>query len=317
MSKTTMQRSALRAAMEQALANDPDIVLLGEDIGAYGGAFQVTAQLSAKFPKQVIETPISESAIVGAGIGMALAGLKPVVEIMFMDFAAQIVDQVLNQAVKLGPMYAGQVGVPLLVRTPAGGYRSYGPTHSQSLENLFASIPGLSIIYPYSCQDYYTLFLHTVRTIATPVLFIENKSLYLKRGSYSPDVFYGPAAKVIQSGTGALVLTYGTTIDLAIEAGQQAGLHPTVVDISSLKPLRGMEHVFPLVRDHARVIVASESPRYASIAEHVAATIYEQCFHDLKEPVRVVSSADTIIPFSPGLERQCLISAADIAKELL
>jgi pyruvate/2-oxoglutarate/acetoin dehydrogenase E1 component len=291
--------------------------LLGEDIGTYGGAFQVTATLASKFPQQVIETPISEGAVVGMGVGMAMAGLRPVVEIMFMDFAAQVVDQVLNQAVKLGSMYAGQVSVPLLIRTPAGGYRSYGPTHSQSLENLFASIPGLRIVYPYSCQDYYTLFLHTMRTISEPTLFIENKSLYLKRGSYDTEVFYEPKPRVVQQGSGSLVLTYGMTVDMAVAAGESVGRVPTVVSISSLKPLLGMETIFQLVRQHDRVVVASESPRYASVAEHVAAVVYEQCFRDLKEPVRIVSSADTIIPFSPDCEKRCLISSDDIAKELL
>jgi pyruvate/2-oxoglutarate/acetoin dehydrogenase E1 component len=303
------QRNAITKALAKAMSEDPKVYFLGEDIGVYGGAFQASFGLQRKFPDQVIETPISESGFTGVAIGMAMAGLRPVVEIMFMDFTTQILDQVLNHAVKFNGMYNGQASIPLLIRTPAGAYKSYGATHSQSLENIFASVHDLKILYPYSIQDYYSLLLHSIRNLSSPIMFIENKSLYLKQGKIDEELVYSPAAKKIREGEGTLIISYGHTIDLALEASDTA----TVIDLVSLKPLIGEELIFDEVCKHDKVIIATESPQYASVAEHLSHRIYEECFDFITQPITIVASDDAFIPARKDKEQEVLVSVEKIA----
>jgi len=316
MIKKTLQRTALRLALEMALLEDESVILVGEDIGVYGGAFQVTAGLHSRFPNRLLETPITESGFVGLSIGLALAGFKPITEIMFMDFSSQIVDQILNQAVKYRGLYGEDGRVPLIIRTPAGGYKNYGATHSQSLENIFASIHSLNIVYPYSCQDYYSLFLHYVRNLTSPVLFIENKTLYVKKGELDDSLVYSPRMRVIQEGKGVLCLSYGHTIDLVLEASKQLSYNPTVVDICSLKPLVSLDWLFEQVSKYNHIFIITESPNYASVAEHLSYVINKECFNKLKNPINILSSKDSFIPFSKELEKNTLISVEKIIEAL-
>lgn len=310
--KVSLQRGAVRSALTRLLEEDPKTLFIGEDIGVYGGAFQVSAGLHRKFGDQVIETPISESGICGLSIGLSLAGFKPILEIMFMDFAAQIVDQMLNQAVKFSGMYDNQLSVPLLVRTPAGGYRGYGPTHSQSLENLFASVHDLKIVYPYSIQDYYSCLLYLVHNLTSPVLFIENKSLYLKKGLLDKSIERAPGAVLAHKGEKVLFVSYGQAIDTIYEAMARANANWSVIDLVSLKPLVNFDLVLEQVKNHDRVVLVAESASYASVLEHVAFSIQKEAFGDLRGPVSIVSSKDVFIPARPDMEASTLLSPEDI-----
>jgi pyruvate dehydrogenase E1 component beta subunit len=317
--KYVLQRGALRMALDRLLAEDNSILLLGEDIGAYGGAFQVSSGLQKKFGEsRVVDAPISESGLMGLSIGLALGGFKPILEVMFMDFAAQIVDQLLNQAVKLEGMYNGQLKVPLIIRTPAGGYREYGPTHSQSLEGLFASIPELEIIYPYSAQDYYSQLLWYGRNLKSPVLFIENKELYLKKGPVEEEILYKSSTHKFVFGTGRdnLIISYGYATDIAISALEKSGKNGTVWCILNLKP-EIMDDLEDVLTKCGNVLVAGESPTFASIQEHIAAKIYYEYFRLLRQPIKILGSKGLFIPARRDMEAATLLSANDIAEQLI
>lgn len=312
------QRRAIYYALSRVIEEDSNVYLLGEDIGDYGGAFQVTYGLKKKFPNRIIETPISEGGFTGVSVGMAITGLKPITEIMFMDFSSQIVDQILNQAVKYNGMYDGKLNVPMLIRTPAGGYRGYGATHSQSLENLFASVHDLKIVYPYSIQDYYSNLVYLIRNLSSPVLFIENKSLYLKRGEVNLELFYSPAPKFFRKGgKEVLVISYGHTVDLVEEARKKVGEDWTVVDLNTLKPA-DLGFINKVVSEgYDRIYIATESPNYASVAEHVSCEITKHNFDLLKNPIKIIASKDQFIPSRVDLESEVLISVDKIVKEIV
>lgn len=313
-----LNRVALRKAMATVLTEDEHVLLLGEDIGVYGGSFQVTSFLYKKYPRQVIELPISESGFTGAAIGMALNGYKPILEYMFMDFSTQGIDQILNQAVKMNGMYNGQVTVPIMFRTPAGGYRNYGPTHSQSLENIFASIPNLEIVYPYSTQDYYSLFVYLVRNLKSPVLFIENKMLYLNKEDINTDLVYAPMPKLLQQGTDdVLILSYGYAIDLVKQAEESVSGSWSIINLNSLKPIRGLDFILEYVKRHKHVFIITESPAYASIAEHLSYTIINKLFSVLDNPIKIITSDDSFIPARKDKEEKCLLSVEQIRREIL
>lgn len=316
--KKLTNRRALYYAINKLLSEDPKVVLLGEDIGVYGGAFQVTSGLQKKFPDRVIETPISESGFCGLSIGMAVSGMKPIVEVMFMDFATQILDQLLNQAVKFSGMYNGQLSVPLMVRTVAGGYYGYGATHSQSLENIFASVHDLNIIYPNSTQDYYSTFLYSVQNLTSPTMFIEDKSVYLNKGKVDFDLVYKPRTTMVSQGSGTLVVSYGHALDFVLKAQENSGERWTVFDLVSLKPLENFSIVLDEIKTgmYDNVVVVTESPSYASVSEHLSHVITTECFDHLSRPVKIVSSKDSFIPARKDLESEVLVSVDDILKAL-
>lgn len=310
-------RRAVYNALKTSLTEDLSVVLVGEDIGVYGGAFQVTSGLQRKFSDRIIETPISESGFCGLSIGMALAGMKPVMEVMFMDFTTQILDQVLNQAVKFNGMYNGQLDVPLLIRTVAGGHYGYGATHSQSLENIFASVHDLNIIYPHSTQDYYSTLLYSIRNLTSPTMFIEDKSVYLNKGEVDFDLVYEPQTTMISHNDeqwSNIVISYGHSLDLVLEAQEKSGEKWTIFDLVSLKPLKNIGIIFDAIKytQHDNVIIVTESPSYASVAEHLAHLITTECYDYMSGPVEIVSSKDTFIPARKDLEAEVLVSVDDI-----
>jgi len=233
-----------------------------------------------------------------------------------MDFSSQILDQVLNQAVKYPNLYGPVGAVPLMIRTPAGAYKNYGSTHSQSLEDIFASVHDLKIVYPYSCQDYFSLFVSCVNDLTSPTLFIENKSLYIKKGEVDLDLVYSPKMKTIQNGKDILCLSYGHAIDFIIEASKRSNCNPTIIDICSLKPLVGLDWLFEQIQNYNHVFIITESANYASIAEHLACKLYDNCFVSLRNSIKIISSKDCVIPFSKQLEQKCLLSVDDIVEEL-
>lgn len=307
---------ALRAALDQALERDPRVFLMGEDIGTYGGAFGVTQGLLDKHGEERIrETPISENSFVGIAVGAAMTGLRPVVEIMFMDFILLAADQIINHAAKLHYIYDGQVTVPLVIRTPAGAGRGYGASHSQNLESLFLSVAGLKIVAPSNPFDAKGLLAAAIAD-PNPVLFVEPKSLYGMRADVPDEHYEVPLgkARLVREGGDLTLVTYGGGVETARVAAHELAegdLEADVIDLRTLKPM-DTDSVFASVRKTGRCLVFEEGPLTGGIGAEVSARVMEQCFADLKAPVQRVALKDTPIPSAPSLERSVVPGADDI-----
>lgn len=307
---------ALLAALDEALERDPGVVLLGEDIGVYGGAFGVTRGLLEKYgPERVRETPISENSFVGIAVGAAMTGLKPIVEIMFMDFILLAADQIINHAAKLHYIYDGQVAVPMVIRAPAGAGRGYGASHSQNLESLFLSVAGLKIVAPSSPFDAKGLLAASIRD-PNPVLFVEPKALYGKRGEVPAGHYEVPLgrARVAREGTDLTIVAYGSGVETALKAAKEiadGGLETEILDLRTLKPMDA-EAIFASVRKTGRCLVFEEGPLTGGVGAEVSARVCENCFRALKAPVLRVAAKDTPIPSAATLERAVMPSADGI-----
>ena len=307
---------ALRAALDEALGRDPNVILLGEDIGVYGGAFGVTRGLIEKYgPERVRETPISENSFVGIAVGAAMTGLRPVVEIMFMDFILLAADQIINHAAKLHYVYDGQVNVPLVIRAPCGAGRGYGASHSQSLEAVFMSAAGLKIVEPSSPFDAKGLLASAIHD-PNPVLFLESKALYGKRGEVPEEHYKVPIGKAqrVREGGDLTIVTYGAGVETGLAAANDLGegnLEAEVVDLRTLKPMDS-DAVFSSVRKTGRCVVFEEGPLTGGVGAEVSARVVENCFGALKAPVQRVAAADTPIPSAIALERALTPSAERI-----
>jgi pyruvate dehydrogenase E1 component beta subunit len=309
---------AVNEALDEELQRDPDVVLIGEDIGVYGGAFGVTKGLFEKYgPERIQETPISENSVVGLAVGAAMLGLRPVVEIMFMDFIALALDQILNSAGKLHYMYNGQVSIPMVVRTPGGAKGGYGPSHSQMLSNLFVGIPGIKVVTPSTPAQVKGLLKSAIRD-PNPVVFIENKRLYPQRGFVPEGDICLPIgeAEVSAPGTDVSVFTYSamTPVCLAVKKALQGhGVDLEIVDLVTLQPL-DRDTIVESVRKTGRAIVVEEACVTGGVGAEVAALIAEHCMDVLEAPIRRVGAADVPIPSSPELEKHVLPQADDIVR---
>ncbi len=307
---------AIRQALEQALEHDPSVFLMGEDIGLYGGAFGITRGLSEKYgAERVRETPISENSVVGLAVGAAMTGLRPVVEIMFMDFILLAADQIINHAAKLHYIYDGQVRVPLVIRTPAGAGRGYGASHSQNLESLFLSVPGLKVVVPATPADAKGLLLASIRD-PNPVLFVEPKALYGVKGEVPAEYYETPLgrARTARQGGDLTLIAYGGGVPLALRAAHdlaEGGLEAEVLDLRTLRPMDD-ETLLAAARKTGRCIVIEEGPLTGGVGAEVAARVVEGAFASLKAPVRRVAAKDSPIPSAMTLERAVMPSVADI-----
>jgi len=309
---------AIHEALDEEMARDPDVLLVGEDIGVYGGAFGVTRGLYEKYGRaRIWETPISENSFVGMAVGAAMLGLKPVVEIMFMDFIALALDQVLNSAGKLHYMYNGQVTVPMVIRTPGGAKGGYGPSHSQMLSNLFVGIPGIKVVAPATARQAKGLLKSAIRD-PNPVLFIENKRLYPQRGLVPEGDYTLPLGKadVAAEGTDLTLIAYSAMVPVCLavrKALEPRGLHIEVVDLVSLQPL-DVETILGSVRKTGRAIIAEEACLTGGVGAEVAALLAAECMDALEAPVRRVAAADVPIPSSMELEKAVLPGADDVVR---
>jgi len=306
----------IRETLAAEMRRDSSVFLMGEDIGVYGGAFGVTRGLIAEFgPARVRDTPISEQALTGIAIGAAAAGLRPVIEIMFMDFITLAVDQLVNMAAKLHPIYG--LNCPLVVRAPPGAGRGYGATHSQSLERLFTGIPGIKIAAPSNASDASGLLQSSIRD-NNPVLFLEHKLLYPLRFETTDDL--PPPlplgfAKVIREGTDVTLVTWSYMTHLAQQAAArlaQDGIETEIVDLLSLCPL-DIDTVVESAKNTGRVIIVEEGPKTGGFAAEIAAQIMERAYDYLEKPVRRLASPDFPVPSAKNLEAACLPTVADIA----
>ncbi|MCY0897890.1 MAG: alpha-ketoacid dehydrogenase subunit beta [Firmicutes bacterium] len=298
---------ALNDALREEMERDPRVFLMGEDIGHYGGVFGVTRGLFAQFgPERVRDTPISESGFIGAAIGAAAAGWRPVVEIMWIDFAMVAMDQIVNQAAKMRYMSGGQLKIPLVIRTQEGAGRGNGAQHSQSLESMFAQVPGLKVVAPSNPRDAKALLKAAIRE-DSPVLFIEHKLLYGFRGPVLPTDEVVPLgiASVVRPGSDVTILSLSRMVHFCLEAAQKLanmGIEAEVIDLRSVQPW-DIDAVAKSVQKTGRLVIVHEAHRSFGWGAEIAATLAERGFDHLLAPIRRVCSDDVPFPYNRQLER--------------
>jgi pyruvate/2-oxoglutarate/acetoin dehydrogenase E1 component len=314
--KRTTYREAVREAIREALRRDPRVFLMGEDVGRYGGAYAVSKGLLAEFgPERIRDTPLSESAFVGAGIGAALGGARPIVEVMTVNFSLLALDQIVNNAATLRHMSGGQVSVPLVIRMATGAGRQLAAQHAHSLEGWFAHVPGLRIVVPATIEDARGM-LWTALEDPDPVLMFEHQTLYNMEGELAGDG--GPVdidrAVVRRPGRDVTLITYGATLFKTLAAAETLaleGIEGEVVDLRTLRPL-DMDTIFASVRKTRRVVVIDEGWRSGSLSAEILARVAESAFYDLDAPVARVCSAEVPIPYPKHLEDAAVPQAATI-----
>jgi pyruvate dehydrogenase E1 component beta subunit len=311
-------REAIRLAMRDSLRADENVVLLGEDIGAAGGVFKVTDGLFAEFgSSRVMDTPISETGFVGAAIGLALAGFRPVVELMFADFAAVAWDQLANQAAKYLFLSAGQMRVPMVVRCAGGGGGRFGAQHSQTTESWYLGIPGLKAVVPSNPQDAYGLLVSAIADDG-PVIFLEHRALYTREGAFDPHgtgVPLGTAA-IARPGRDVTIVASLAMVPRALSAAQVLAaddIDAEVVDLRSLVPL-DMDTVVASVRRTTRLVTVEEQPLRGGWSSDVVAEVVTRAFDSLDAPPVRVGLPDAPLAFSPTLEDAAIPSEGRIAE---
>lgn len=303
---------ALNAGMATAIEEDERVVLIGIDVGAGGGIFRVTKGLYERFgPERVIDTPISEMGFVGAAVGAAMTGMRPIVEIMFMDFVGVCMDPILNQASKLRYMTAGALEIPVVFRMQTGAGKSAGAQHSQSLEAWFAHIPGLKVVMPATVADARDLLLASVRD-PNPVVFIENRRLYSMKGDLEADPLPLGKARVARAGDDVTVVTWGQMLRQCLAAAEEGPASLEVIDLRSLVPL-DLETVLASVRRTGRLLIVHEAVRDFGAGAEIAARVADQLFDELRTPVRRLGAPAVPMPFSPDLERALLPTSKAIS----
>jgi pyruvate/2-oxoglutarate/acetoin dehydrogenase E1 component len=303
---------AISDGLREEMRRDESVFCLGEDIGAFGGAFKVTDGFVEEFgADRVLDAPLAENAIIGAAVGAAIEGMKPVCEMQFADFISCGFDQLVNVAAKLH--YRQGVAVPMVVRLPSGGGFSGGPFHSQNPEAWFIQAPGLKVVAPSSADDAKGLLTAAIRD-PNPVCFMEHKGLYRHVKGEVPEGDYAVPigeAKVVREGEEMTVIAYGSSVALALQAAEQLDEDIEVLDLRTLQPL-DEEAVLASARKTGKVLVAHEATRSCGAGAEIAALISERAFEDLDAPVRRLTTPDVPIPFSPPLEQHVLPQLDDM-----
>jgi pyruvate/2-oxoglutarate/acetoin dehydrogenase E1 component len=303
-------REAVREAMREALRKDERVFLMGEDVGRYGGCFAVSKGLLQEFgPERIRDTPLSESAFVGAGIGAAMGGMRPIVEIMTVNFSLLAGDQILNNAATLLHMSGGLFNIPLVIRIATGGGRQVAAQHSHSLEGWFAHIPGIKVVTPATLEDARGM-LWTALEDPDPVLIFEHASLYNMAGELPADA--GPVdiatARVRRPGSDVTLITYGACLFKALEAADmlaKEGVEAEVIDLRTLRPLDDATFLASVAKTH-RAVIVDEGWRSVGISAEVSARIMEQVFYDLDAPVERICSVEVPMPYSRHMEQAAL-----------
>lgn len=310
MSENTTYREALRKAIREAMQRDERVFLMGEDVGRYGGSYAVSMGLLKEFgPERIIDTPLCESAFTGAGIGAALNGMRPIVEIMTVNFSFLAMDQIINNAASLLHMSGGQFNVPLVIRMATGGGKQLGAQHSHSLEGWFAHIPGLKVLTPATVQDAYDM-LSLALADPDPVLFFENALLYNSKGVLDTDL---PAleigkARLHRQGKDLSIFTYGISLFKALEAAETLfaeGIDAEVIDLRSLRPLDDTAVMESVKKTH-RVLIVDEGWKSGSISAEIMARINEQAFFELDAPMQRVCTQEVPLPYASHLEQAAI-----------
>jgi pyruvate/2-oxoglutarate/acetoin dehydrogenase E1 component len=309
---------ALNEALREEMRADPRVFVMGEDIGHHGGMFRVTQGLIDEFsPQRVRDTPISEAGFVGLGVGAALAGMRPVVELMFMDFVLVAADQIVNQAAKLRYMSGGQAAVPIVIRAQQGGGRGNGAQHSQSFEAWLAQVPGLKVVAPALPKDAKGLLKSAIRD-GNPVVFIEHKLLYNTKGEVPEGEYTVPIGKaeVKRPGRDITIVSFSRTLLFALEAAEtlaQKGIQAEVIDLLTIEPL-DMHTILESVRGTARLLVVHEAHTNCGIGAEIIARLYEQAPEILITPARRLGARHVPIPVAEPLENAVLPQPADIVQ---
>lgn len=310
-------RQALHDALRSELLRDEQVFLIGEEIGQFEGSYKITAGLLSEFgPKRVRDTPIAEEGFTGAAVGAAMLGLRPVVELMTINFSLLALDQIVNHAAKIYGMFGGQARVPLVIRTPGGGGQQLGATHSQNIELYYAFVPGMKVVAPSTPADAKALLLAAVRD-DDPVLFLENLALYNTKGEVPDEDVPGEIgrAAVTRPGTDITVVGYSRMAAIALEVAEQLadsdGIDAEVIDLRSLRPLDRETIIASVRRTNCAVVVEDDWLSYGIGAE-IAATVAEGAFDWLDAPVRRVAMAEVPLPYAKPLETAALPSAADV-----
>jgi pyruvate/2-oxoglutarate/acetoin dehydrogenase E1 component len=309
-------REAVKQALREELHNDERVFMLGEDIAEFGGTFKVSLGLLEEFgPRRIRNTPLSETAILGAAVGAAATGLRPIAEIMYSDFFAVALDQVVNQAAKMRFMFGGKISLPLTIRTTMGGRRSAAAQHSQCLEAWFMHIPGLKIALPSNPYDAKGLLKSAVRD-PNPTLIFENKMLYNTKGEVPEEPYFVPwgQAKIAHVGRDVTVVALSDMVDFALKAANRLeaeGVSVEVIDPRTLAPL-DMETILGSVRKTGRLVVAHEACVTGGVGAEIASQVAYKALDYLAAPIERVGAKDSPIPFSPILEREILPDDQDV-----
>lgn len=313
---TTTYREALRTALKEALVKDPRVFLMGEDVGQYGGSYAVSKGLLAEFePERIRDTPLSESTFVGAGIGAALGGMRPIVELMTVNFSLLALDQIVNNAATIRHMSGGQFNIPLVIRMATGAGRQLAAQHAHSLEGWYAHIPGIRIVAPATLEDARGM-LWTALEDPDPVLIFEHQTLYNMEGPLADDA--GPVdidhAAIRRSGKDLSLITYGGTLGKTLQAAEtlaREGIDAEVIDLRSLRPL-DMPAILESVKKTHRVVIVDEGWKSGSLSAEIIARIVESAFYDLDAPMARICSAEVPIPYPKHLEDAALPQPAAI-----
>ena len=320
-------KEAIKEALDQEMERDPTVILMGEDIvggtgspgedDAWGGAMGVYKGLFSKYGSRMLDTPLSESAFIGAAIGAATCGMRPVAELMFIDFLGVCFDQIFNQAAKFRYMFGGKAETPVVIRTMYGAGISAASQHSQTLTPIFTHIPGLKVVCPSTPYDAKGLMIQSIRD-NDPVIFCEHKNIYDFSVDDPTESYTIPFAEanILREGSDVTIVSYGLMVHRAVEAANQLakdGIECEVIDLRTLSPI-DMETVIESVENTGKLVVVDEANPRCSIASDISATVAQQAFNDLKAPIEMVTPPHTPVPFSPDLESFYLPSSEKIVK---
>ena len=315
-------REAIRQALAEELTRDPNVVVLGEEVGQFNGAYKVTEGLLAKFgPKRIVDTPISEAGFIGMGVGASMLGVRPVIELMFWSFYSVAFDQILNNAANVRYMSGGQINCPIVIRGPANGGTNVGATHSHTPENILANHPGIKVVVPATPYDAKGLLKSAIRD-NDPVMFLENTMLYGDRGEVPEDDYLIPLGKadVKRAGTDLTIVSYGRAVIQSLAVAnlieQEHGKSVEVVDLRSILPL-DIDTVLASVRKTHRVLVVEEQKPFCGVGAQLAYMIQSEAFDELDGPVARLSTIDSPSIYSPPVEVDQLPNTERILKAAL
>jgi len=309
-------REAISQALWEEMERDPCVFIMGEEVGVWGGTYAVTKGFYDHFgPERVKDTPIAEAAIVGGAIGAALTGLRPVAELMTINFAFVAMDHIVNEAAKLHYMFGGQMVLPLVIRTVGGGGRQLGATHSQTPDAIFAHFPGLTVVSPGTVADAKGLLKSAIRS-DNPVLFIEHATLYQMRGEVPDGEHLVPIGKstIQRPGTDVTIVTYSKMLEVSLKAADQLaneGIEAEIVDLRTLRPL-DMEPVLESFKKTNRAVIVEEGWRSFGVGSEVASRIYEQAFDYVDAPIQRVAQKEVPLPYNRTLEQLALPQVDDV-----
>ena len=322
--KRITMREAISQALWEEMERDEKVFIMGEEVGVWGGTYAVTKGFYDHFgPKRVRDTPIAEAAIIGGGIGAAMVGLRPIAELMTINFAFVAMDHIVNEAAKMRYMFGGQMSVPLVIRAVGGGGRQLGATHSQTPDAIFAHFPGLKVVAPGTPYDAKGLLKSAIRS-DDPVMFIEHATLYQRRGEVPEGDFTVPIgkSKIQRPGRDVTIVTYSKMLDISTKAADQlakGGIEAEIVDLRTLRPL-DMEPVLESFRRTNRAVIVEEGWRSYGVGSEISARIYEEAFDYVDAPIKRVAQTEVPLPYNRALEQSALPDVDDViqaVKEVL